>query len=183
MIKKYYSNELYHWRTKGSKNGVRLYQNEDGTYTELGKARRRAEYQKMSDDELQQQVWRKGQERALEKLEFQNNQKDPNEEAIKDLRTVSNDINSLSERVRQRRNNTISYEPIDLSKMSDSDLRKAIDRRRLEDQYTQLYGKRYESRAEKGKRYAQNALQATSDVLMVGATALSIAYYISRLRG
>ena len=32
---------LMHSRTKGSKNGVRLYQNKDGTYTELGKERRR----------------------------------------------------------------------------------------------------------------------------------------------
>jgi len=32
---------IAHSRTKGSKNGVRLYQYEDGTYTELGKARRR----------------------------------------------------------------------------------------------------------------------------------------------
>ena len=36
-------NETYlaHWRTPGSKNGVRLYQYKDGTYTELGKERRR----------------------------------------------------------------------------------------------------------------------------------------------
>lgn len=32
---------LIHWRTKGSKNGERRYQYEDGTYTPLGKARRR----------------------------------------------------------------------------------------------------------------------------------------------
>lgn len=32
---------LAHSRTKGSKNGIRLYQNKDGTWTELGKARRR----------------------------------------------------------------------------------------------------------------------------------------------
>ena len=32
---------LAHFRTKGSKNGVRRYQNLDGTWTELGKERRR----------------------------------------------------------------------------------------------------------------------------------------------
>ena len=36
-----YGDYLAHWRTKGSKNGQRLYQYEDGTYTELGKERRR----------------------------------------------------------------------------------------------------------------------------------------------
>lgn len=30
-------NPVVHWRTKGSKNGVRLYQNPDGSYTELGR--------------------------------------------------------------------------------------------------------------------------------------------------
>lgn len=33
--------ELKHSRTKGSKNGIRLYQNKDGSWTELGKERRR----------------------------------------------------------------------------------------------------------------------------------------------
>lgn len=28
----YYTDELYHWRTRGSKNGVRRYQNPDGSY-------------------------------------------------------------------------------------------------------------------------------------------------------
>lgn len=36
---------LMHFRTKGSKNGQRLYQNEDGTWTAIGLARRRAEYE------------------------------------------------------------------------------------------------------------------------------------------
>ena len=37
-------NELMHFNTKGSKWNQRRYQNEDGTWTEEGKARRRAEY-------------------------------------------------------------------------------------------------------------------------------------------
>lgn len=36
---------LMHFRTKGSKNGVRLYQREDGTWTAIGLARRRSEYE------------------------------------------------------------------------------------------------------------------------------------------
>lgn len=36
---KYYNDELYHSRTKGSKNGVRLYQYKDGTLTPAGKRR------------------------------------------------------------------------------------------------------------------------------------------------
>lgn len=36
-----YSNDLCHWGIKGQKWGERRYQNEDGTYTEEGKERRR----------------------------------------------------------------------------------------------------------------------------------------------
>ena len=38
------NNSLTHWRTPGSKNGRRRYQNEDGTWTPLGLERRREEY-------------------------------------------------------------------------------------------------------------------------------------------
>lgn len=38
---KLYSDYLAHWRPKGSENGKRNYQYKDGTYTPLGKARRR----------------------------------------------------------------------------------------------------------------------------------------------
>lgn len=37
------NDELYHYGTKGQKWGERLYQNPDGTYTMLGKLRRRKE--------------------------------------------------------------------------------------------------------------------------------------------
>lgn len=40
---------LTHWRTPGSKNGVRLYQYEDGTWTPDGLERRRAEYRRMNN--------------------------------------------------------------------------------------------------------------------------------------
>lgn len=43
--------ELMHWRTKGSKNGERNYQNEDGTWTDLGLERRRAEYRRINGSE------------------------------------------------------------------------------------------------------------------------------------
>lgn len=32
-----WENDLMHWRTKGSKNGIRLWQNTDGSYTEAGR--------------------------------------------------------------------------------------------------------------------------------------------------
>ena len=43
MTVKYYSDSLSHHGTKGMKWGQRLYQNEDGSLTELGKLRRRRE--------------------------------------------------------------------------------------------------------------------------------------------
>lgn len=45
-----YGDYLAHWRTKGSKNGQRLYQYEDGTYTELGKERRRKGFRERREE-------------------------------------------------------------------------------------------------------------------------------------
>lgn len=172
---------LCHSRTKGSKNGVRLYQNEDGTYTELGKQRRRAEYKKMSDDELRTTIKRKKLEKQLDDLEPVGAPR--YEQSLNNMRNASGNIDQLSNRLRNRQtNNKTIYEKIDLSKMSDQDLRRAIDRKRLEEQYMSAYGKEVKTKAQKGKEFAQKALEMTSDVLMIGSTALSIALAIKALR-
>lgn len=45
-----HNNELYHWGIKGMKWGVRRYQNSDGSYTAVGKKRRKPRTDGWSDD-------------------------------------------------------------------------------------------------------------------------------------
>lgn len=52
------NNYLIHYRTPGSKNGERRYQNEDGTWTPLGLERRRAEYKSVLDEQKKGRIVR-----------------------------------------------------------------------------------------------------------------------------
>lgn len=61
------NNELYHWGIKGQKWGNRRYQNEDGTYTEEGKIRRR----KGSEDYLKVKEIKKKSIKSMSNKELQ----------------------------------------------------------------------------------------------------------------
>lgn len=69
---------------------------------------------------------------------------------------------------------------MDLSKMSDEQMRKEINRELLERQYNDLFAP--PTKAEKGKRVAKTALTVAGGVMTAGATALSIAVMINQLK-
>lgn len=100
-----------HARPFGSKNGVRLYQNPDGTWTELGKARRRAAYEST----------------------FKGGKDGKPSRAEKITRSMS-DIASNAYKIVDKHGKEIE----DLSTMSDADLKKKIARMRLEEDYSRL---------------------------------------------
>lgn len=69
---------------------------------------------------------------------------------------------------------------MDLSNMSDEQMRKEINRELLERQYNDLFAP--PTKAEKGKKAAKTALTVAGGIMTAGATALSIAVMIHQLK-
>lgn len=120
----YVSDELYHHGTKGMRWGVRRYQNKDGSLTPAGKRRIKKETEALKKEETVLK------NRKATKAKFDR---------------LANKRKSLEEQKKaldgEEKKKTTSDKPTakkSLSEMSDDELRKAIDRARMEDTYKQL---------------------------------------------
>lgn len=148
-------NSLMHWRTKGSKNGQRLYQEKSGLWTEEGKARRRAMYQK-----------------AVKK-----GKGDKPSPAEKIFRSSSEAINATSRMYRTIKDDTVKKE--DLSRYSEEELKKKIARLDLERRYSELNSKNVSD----GKDYLMTVLDVVGGLSVIAGSAASIAVAIHEIRG
>ena len=125
-----HANELYHWGVKGMKWGVRRYQNKDGTLTAAGKKRM---YREQFDME------------SKEKKEQRKYTAEPNRWVKEDMERSNRVINESANLARNLKNVTdksIKNTPktrMDLSKMSDQELRSQINRELLERQYNDVF--------------------------------------------
>lgn len=110
----YGPNTLAHFRTKGSKNGVRRFQNEDGTWTPLGLKERKA-----------REGWGDGNRKArkAEKKIEKAERRQANREA------ASQRMAALKEKRRQN----------SLKGLTDEELRKKIERAKLEQEYREIH--------------------------------------------
>lgn len=153
--------------------GVRRYQNEDGTLTELGEKR----YQRVLADNNRKKKENRIKEEYL---------KDPEEWVRDDIRTiqeavrggitVSNAARDLADRTKifdkpQRR---------DFSGISDDELRRRINRINMERQYSELTAQ--PSTLSRGRETFDRVMEITGSVLGVTAAGLGIALSINKLR-
>ena len=90
---------------------------------------------------------------------------------VNDIRNVNN--NSL-------RNSGKRRKKLDLSSMSDNDLRSRINRAILEKQYNDIYNPKVVSR---GRRVATSILEGIGTALTITGSALGIAVAVKELRG
>ena len=174
-------NELYHHGIKGMRWGVRRYQNKDGTLTAIGK--RRLSGGKKGSNINFDNKGRLGDDASnLAKAHAK-----IREQAANDNQSLSSALNSganiartssgVAGRMDRNRQEKIMSK-IDVSEMSDSDLRNAINRMDMERRYKQLKA----DQVGRGRLAVSDFLATAGDVLAIGASAASIAVAIYTIR-
>lgn len=174
--------EIYHHGIKGQKWGVRRFQNKDGTRTSAGKKRaRQNDASSMSDEELTSRVRRMNIEKQYNKLSKERARASTAEQTKQLVDATSSAVNQAKRLHQESINASRKKETLDLSKMTDQQLRDRINRANLERQYNDMFAHETTT-ISKGQKFVSDALEVSGDVLAVGSSALAIAVAIKKLR-
>lgn len=177
-------NILYHHGTKGMRWGVRRYQNKDGSLTAKGKKR----YSKDADAAGYKQTDADGNRyKKTKKGRVDTYNADPNKWVREDLgagRKVADEGSNVANKLKKLNDDSMRYKkqntkPMDLSSMSDKEMRDRINRAMLERQYDDMFNPKKTSR---GREYASQILETAGTVLAVGASAVGLAVGIMELK-
>lgn len=195
----YESNYLAHYGVVGMKWGVRRYQNKDGSLTAKGKRHRKQQYaaeaRKMSDDDLRKSVDRLNLEKQYkDMLSSPGGRTKRLEEASKRAEKsskIAQNISGENSKEHKLAKGTQSFlktsaeasksfdktksvkkaRNIDVSHMTDAELRSHINRMQMETRYTDL---KYED-ATRGQKSVGRVLENTANAILVGASAVELA--------
>lgn len=195
----YESNYLAHYGVKGMKWGVRRYQNEDGSLTARGKRHRKKMYAEeargMNDDDLRKSVNRLNLEKQYKdmlsgpggrtrRLEAASKKAEKgsklasaisgeNSTAAQLAKSSQGFFKSASEASRGLDNAKLSKKlgKIDVSHMTDAELRSRINRMQMETRYTDL---KYEDTV-RGRKKVGSFLENSANAILVGASAVALA--------
>ena len=168
-------NELYHFGVKGMKWGERRYQNKDGSLTVAG--------QRRYDRDIAANAKRKKDKRLPEE-----GLKDPKRWAREDnertkglVDATSRLNNDLKNANRESLNRAKNNRPkMDLSNMTDKEMRDQINRAILERQYNDMFAPQ---KVSKGREFVSDALEIAGSTLAITSSALAIALAIKDLKG
>ena len=179
-------NELYHHGVKGMKWGVRRYQNSDGTLTNAGRNRyardaREKEYNKY--DESTGKYYKQSKKSGRSDLEFDAKRyaKEDTERTkrlVDSSRTATNELRNANRSAMDKAKK--NRPKMDLSSMTDKEMRDQINRALLEKQYSDMFAPQ---KVSKGREVADNILENAGSVLAITSSALGIALAIKELRG
>jgi len=166
-------NVLVHYGVLGMKWGVRRYQNKDGSLTAAG--------QKRYDRDKRENAAKKKENR----IDLTN--PDPQRWAKEDLERTKRVVDTNADLVKEMRKIEQSTSPksttkrMDLSNMSDKEMRDKINRELLERQYNQLFADTSTAQVSKGRQTLRDTLEIAGSVLAVTGSSLSIALAIKDL--
>lgn len=175
--------ELYHHGIKGQRWGVRRYQNSDGTLTNAGKKRyakdaASKEYDLQDADGTYYRTNKKGKRTNL--------QAEPRRYAIEDTQAAKRVLDDSSQALNKAKNISSrelrrqSKNKMDLSNMTDQEMREQINRAMLERQYNEMFAE--PSKAQKGRERADRVLEVAGDIVVMSASIVTIAAGIMELK-
>lgn len=162
-------NYLYHWGIKGMKWGVRRYQNEDGTLTNAGKKRYYSDVFDAHDKGEKIVKDANGDRWVQEDLTRSRKLVNETAEITRNLKTLNDDVMKNKPKIQ-----------MDLSNMTDQEMREQINRKLLERQYNDLFAPQNTSR---GQEVVSQVLGYAGTTLAIGSSALGIALAIKQLKG
>ena len=185
-MENYNQNYLQHFGIKDMKWGVRRYQNKDGSLTDAGKKR-------YARDAREKEFNKYDQESGVYYKESKKNgrsdlQVDANRYVKEDMQRSKNVIDrsaELSRNLRKASDNDYkrrsqSRERLDLTGISDKELRDQINRELLERQYNDVFN---QPQISKGRERVNKVLDVGGDVLVVAGSVVALAVGIKELIG
>lgn len=171
----YYNNQIWHWGVKGMKWGVRRYQNADGSLTDAGKRRYSndvaANAKKKKDNRLPEEGLSDPNRWVKEDRERTKRVVDSGNQMAGNLKM----LNDKSMRIQARRT-----PKMDLSKMTEQEMREQINRAMLEKQYDDMFNPK---KVYSGREAVSDTLEIAGSVLAITSSALGIALAIKELKG
>lgn len=166
-------NELYHYGVLGMKWGVRRYQNRDGSLTAEGKKR--------YNRDIAENLAKKKDSR------IDTSSPDPNRWVREDIERSKRVIDSGSDLIRQAKSIERDTSPrstkkrLNVSNMSDKELRDKINRELLERQYSDIFGE--EAKVSRGRQFTRETLEIAGTALAATSSILGIMLAIKQLKG
>ena len=201
---------LIHSGIKGMRWGVRRYQNDDGSLTEAGK-RRYSSAKKKEMDSAREKAYNNAvklhlhnnpgdtagakaagrqaskEATATHKVNESELKKKTIDDAVKKDLDSTNTIlregsNAAGTAANVVRNVRVNVPRMDLSSMTDQEMRARIQREQLESQYDQMFNTKRHA-VENGKATVANILDGVKGGLALGTSALAIALAVKQLKG
>ena len=156
--------KLCHSGVKGMKWGVRRYQNKDGSLTPAGEKR-------YSRDKLENKKVREANPSKWVKEDL---------ERTKRLSDASNDMVGKLKNANDSSMRSTKKAKLDLSNMTEQQMRNEINRALLERQYNDMFAPQ---KSKRGREYVGKVLEGIGTTLAIGSSALGIALAIKELKG